>query len=681
VREVVDRAAARIGDRFTNQPLVEADIRATLGNIYGYQNKFDSAEIQLQRAFELFTKLLGPDHKDTLNALNLLVQTKTLQGKFGEAEPLAHRFVEACRRTQGPDSEATLNSLYVLAMCYSVQGRVGESLPLFQELLERRRRVSGLESNDTIEAMGGLAEDYAMLGRSLDAVQLYEEIVRICRGRSDLQYGLAGNLASLGNSYLRAGDLLEGVGIMKEAVEVDRRVWGPQDPRTLRDMLTLNTGYGATGSWESCIVLCREAVQSTNDLGLWLNLTYRGAVAAVLVGDTNAFRDFAGRLLSQFAGTTNADWARMTAEICLLTPDAVPDMQPVFRLAELGLSDEPAYPLGRPLARGMAEYRRGHLDEALRWFEAPRRAAHGPQPSQASYFCAMIHQRLGDGASARADLDQAAQQLAAYVRFGLSESWDGYGRIATVRAEAERLILGRTVSPPLDAAWLESARKQWEPVRRHLAQVECLVHQRKWAEARDEYVAAMREPVFDWGSADLEFPQKIGISFLLAGDRQNFEQFCREWFSRLEKNPEPGDAYSLVRTCLAGEPDVTTDLGQLALKWSDKVPLAWGAPGVVSWVRAMIAYRSGQYEDTIKHAKVAETSTQLGMRNAARLFHAMALAKSGRQEEGKKELAQAEVQLHGPLTSMTGDAHWEDLGLCQLALDEAHRLFGTSPTK
>jgi hypothetical protein len=52
----------------------------------------------------------------------------------------------------------------------------------------------------------------------------------------------------------------------------------------------------------------------------------------------------------------------------------------------------------------------------------------------------------------------------------------------------------------------------------------------------------------------------------------------------------------------------------------------------------------------------------------------MALGKLGRVDEGKQQLRQAEAHLGQHLANMTGDSWW-DLGLCQLALDEAHQLF------
>jgi hypothetical protein len=66
------------------------------------------------------------------------------------------------------------------------------------------------------------------------------------------------------------------------------------------------------------------------------------------------------------------------------------------------------------------------------------------------------------------------------------------------------------------------------------------------------------------------------------------------------------------------------------------------------------------------------------MPSLAKTYHAMALCKLGNVEEGKKQLAQVEAQLGDSLKNLTGFYCWQ-LGRCQLALDEAHRLCEQQP--
>ena len=680
VREVVDRAAAKIAGRFTNQPVVEAAIRQTLGQTYLFQDQYAAAEVQLQRAFETYTRTLGPEHEDTLKALDFLVASKTGQGKFSEAEPLVRHFVETCRRTKGPVDRATLHSLFSLALWYDQQGRADDSVPIYRELLEKQRQVYGRESVKNVEIMNNLANDYNFLGRPREAVSLFEETLSICRRDNGPMYSFTTALRNLGLHYVFYGDYRRAAELLKESVDVDRLVWGPQNPLTLMGMSLLSHAYGAIGSWKACVSLCREGAQCTNELKLWKDFTYQGAVAALLVGDTNAFHEFAGRLAVQFAATTNADWARATAEICLLTPDALPDLQPVFRLAELATKSDDV-PQMNQIARGMAEYRRGHLDEASRWFEAPRRGcAPSSAASQAGYFCAMIHQRQGDNASARANLDEAAQQLAAYLRSGLYWDWHEYGRVVAVRAEAERLILGREVSTLLGPAELESGRKHWAPVHQRLAQATTYTRRERWKEASAECLAAQQESVFTWDTAlnaEGDLPRAMGITFLLAKDRQSRDRLSRSLFRFLEEHPDPFLACDVVEICLAAPDAATNAVFRKAITWS--APLE-GTSNRVNLVRMLMAYRAGRFDEAVERAKAAERSEGLAVQGATQLFRAMSLAKLGRTDEGRQAFQAAEARL-GPEIAKPHSDNWCDLGLCQLALDEAYQLFGIAPPK
>jgi tetratricopeptide (TPR) repeat protein len=169
---------------------------------------------------------------------------------------------------------------------------------------------------------------------------------------------------------------------------------------------------------------------------------------------------------------------------------------------------------------------------------------------------------------------------------------------------------------------------------------------------------------------------KIRITFLLAGDFQSHEQLCRRLFNHLEEFPNPGMGGPVLTAYLAREASVANELGQSAAKCEQafKHDSAGNNAEWASLIRAMAAYRSARYQEAIEESKAAEKSKELAPRGAAQIFSAMALGKLGRVDEGKQELRQAEAHLGQHLANMTGDSWW-DLGLCQLALDEAHRLF------
>ena len=81
VRAAIDAAEPRIADRFKDQPVVEADIRDTLGESYFYLADYSIAIKQLGTALNLRRRTLGPDHPITLESRNNLAATYAASGR------------------------------------------------------------------------------------------------------------------------------------------------------------------------------------------------------------------------------------------------------------------------------------------------------------------------------------------------------------------------------------------------------------------------------------------------------------------------------------------------------------------------------------------------------------------------------------------------------------------------
>ncbi len=115
LRVVVDRAEAHLNERFRTQPLIEAEVRMTLAQVYAQVGEGEKARENAKRAAELWTRELGEDNPKTLRAkalfsgigtrdngdldtLNAVVRTqREVLGRY-HADTLesAHRLVSKC---------------------------------------------------------------------------------------------------------------------------------------------------------------------------------------------------------------------------------------------------------------------------------------------------------------------------------------------------------------------------------------------------------------------------------------------------------------------------------------------------------------------------------------------------------------------------------------------------------
>jgi hypothetical protein len=75
VRTALDRAAARIGGKFDRQPEVEAAIRDTIGQTYEDLGQYPEARKHLERALDLYRRILGVENLKTLATMSRLGAT------------------------------------------------------------------------------------------------------------------------------------------------------------------------------------------------------------------------------------------------------------------------------------------------------------------------------------------------------------------------------------------------------------------------------------------------------------------------------------------------------------------------------------------------------------------------------------------------------------------------------
>jgi serine/threonine protein kinase/Tfp pilus assembly protein PilF len=155
---VLDRAAARLDGRFADQPLVEASLRLTIGWTYAGLTRDDPRPLpHLERAAQLRTAHLGPEHPDTLVCLAVLAHEKHDLGA------LAH-VLDVRRRVLGPDHRQTLASMFGLAIEVRDAGDRARGLALLREALAAQRRVLGDDDTATAWTMHCLAHTALLVG-------------------------------------------------------------------------------------------------------------------------------------------------------------------------------------------------------------------------------------------------------------------------------------------------------------------------------------------------------------------------------------------------------------------------------------------------------------------------------------------------------------------------------------
>jgi len=234
VREVLDQAAADVGEAYAEQPEIEALIRSTIGGMYQKLGFYAEAEPQLERALALQERLAGDRDLDTMKTLSQLGQVYLRQRRHAEAERIFERLLAASRRTHGKRHDETLTAMHNLAAVYLRQQRYAEAEPLLEELLAARRELLGEEDRRTTATMNNLAHLYKDTARYAEAETLFRRALDVRRRTlGDAHPRTLISAFNLGELYRETDRVEEAEPLIREALAGFREKFGDGHPYTL----------------------------------------------------------------------------------------------------------------------------------------------------------------------------------------------------------------------------------------------------------------------------------------------------------------------------------------------------------------------------------------------------------------------------------------------------------------
>ena len=267
--DVLDRAADKVGDRFRDQPEVEADLRGTIAATYHGLGSFAKAERQVRAQLEIERRLKAGDSAEALNTLGQLGHYRNHLGDSREAVDLLRQAADGLSRTLGPDHPDTLISQGNLALAYLAAGRTAEAILLFEETLKLRTSKIGPDHPDTLANRNNLATAYRAAGRTDQAIALHEETLKLMTSKLGPDH--PDTLASRNNlaqSYLNAGRTGEAIAMHEETLKLSKSKLGPAHPGTLTTRNNLAIAYLAVGRMAEAIALNEETLKlSTSSFG------------------------------------------------------------------------------------------------------------------------------------------------------------------------------------------------------------------------------------------------------------------------------------------------------------------------------------------------------------------------------------------------------------------------------
>jgi len=261
-RTLLDRAAARVVNRFAGQPLVESEIQDTIGNAYSGLGLYAQAETHLRRAYELSAKYRGADDPKTLSILMAVSIVASNQDKDSEAVAAAKTVYEAQTRTLGPEDPRTVVGMQNLGSLYLGTRQYVEAEPLLKKALEIQVRRQGYDNIDTLNTSDSLAELYIEQSRYAEARPYLEKGLDSYRRVYGPEHPFTQReMFGLGKVLLGEGNYAEAEKVLAEVYAEDQKVKGAQHPDTLRVASVLGQAYTEQGKFDQSIPLLENTVR------------------------------------------------------------------------------------------------------------------------------------------------------------------------------------------------------------------------------------------------------------------------------------------------------------------------------------------------------------------------------------------------------------------------------------
>ena len=450
---------------------------------------------------------------------------------------------------------------------------------------------------------------------------------------------------------------------------------GTAGPLSRRQLIDRGHDYGRNGDWQNALECFRQVLAS----GHSTEYEWSYATASALgVGDMAASEQLCVQMMEVYGKSNDAGTAERCAKQCLALPKCSEELlEQAAERAGFAIRKDQNNPW-RQLAKGLAEYRRQNWSGALDWLRQPETSGLLEVSIQAWCVGAMARRQMGDAAGARHALEEVDKRKKVLVWTGelgrlQDKTWDSIARAMALRAEAEQLILGKIVSPPLNPSEVLENRQKWQPVAWSLNAADQMGKQSQWAPAVEYYSQAMQESAFDWTVSEMKqdlVPQKMAAAFLMAGEQTRYCDLVRVLVERKMENLAPVMQEHYAQIFVMNPELLPVELKGRALAYARRVcefPDSESNPWL-GLLRGTTEYREGRFEKALEAlSQVFFPPAESDGASRVMAYKAMTCKKLGRTQETLEASQEANALFARHLTR-PGD--WTNSAFYQLAMKE-----------
>ena len=238
-----------------------------LGQIYGMLSDYEKAIPALCRAHEMLEHKLGPEHPETLCALQSVAAAYDLIGMRDEAFDINRKILEVYRRIYGEKNPLTLQIYRAMASSYGEKGDMAKAIDILKSVCNDLKEFYGEEHIETISAFHELAYSYGKTGNYEEGLKLALKTYELAKNTlgEDNQITLQ-TVNNIPAYYYSLGQFEKAVGLGTEAYENYKRVFGEEHMITHLFRLNIGKYYGGLGEYEKAIEILEEEYAKLSEM-------------------------------------------------------------------------------------------------------------------------------------------------------------------------------------------------------------------------------------------------------------------------------------------------------------------------------------------------------------------------------------------------------------------------------
>ena len=260
VHHLLDRGAARLHGELAGQPLLRAQMLATLGRVYTSLAQFDRARPLLDSALAL-PATDGPALAERAATLVLLAALQKETAEYEAADATLTRVLALYERQEWPADSLYVRALSERGIVLGLLGRLDEAGALHQQALQlAERSADGSWLHTT--ALSNYAIHLYDLGEYARAEPLFRTVVQRARSRQGVHHPyLATNLNNLASSIHYQERLDEAEPHYREAIAIARRAFGADHPTVGLYLQNLATLHDDRRDFDAAAAVYRESLR------------------------------------------------------------------------------------------------------------------------------------------------------------------------------------------------------------------------------------------------------------------------------------------------------------------------------------------------------------------------------------------------------------------------------------